>query len=134
MEIDDLKPSSNYILVRKCGLGDDIGNKERGIRLDNGKALILPTDYHEQTNFCEIIDIGPDVIFFLKEHTARHSEEKIGATILVPEDSHNLHCVDYELCEYWMVRECEPPPKTDKEKRRYRMNLEGAVVSPIIYG
>ena len=133
MDIKLIRPNSNFILIRRCALGDNIGNGKRGLDIGNGKYLEIPVDYSHITNFCEIIDVGRDVIFFKKEHCARHRADKIGCTIQVPELSTHLHCVDPEKFEYWMVRESADAHTTKKSKHKYIVSQRGCIVKPIIY-
>lgn len=104
-----LKPNSNFILFRKCGKGDTLSDGERGVKLDNGKELAFPTDYHETSDFAEIIKVGPDCKVF--------SGHEIGETILCREFSEKLICADWEKFEYWMDKEPTFPPLVFRDNR-----------------
>ena len=98
------------MIVRKCGKYDDLGDGSRGIDLGDGKVLELPTDYYEQTNFCELIDIGDECKFFTKDMCARSRGWEDGETVWVPEQNNYIQPVGDKKLEYWFCRESICPP------------------------
>ena len=101
----------DHMIVRKCGQADDLGDGTRGIDLGNGKGLELPANYHEQTNFCELVDIGDGCSHFAKDMCVRQREWGNGETIWVPEqDLRNLQPLGDSAFEYWVCREKICPP------------------------
>jgi len=99
------------MIVRKCGQADDLGDGTRGIDLGGGKVLELPANYHEKTNFCELIDIGDGCKQFTKDMCARQRNWADGETIWVPEqDLQNLQPLGDRAMEYWFCRERICPP------------------------
>jgi co-chaperonin GroES (HSP10) len=107
--ITRIKPMGQWVLFRKCERGDLLSDGKRGIKLGNGKELELPTNYTTNTNFVELIDIGPKCQHFRREHCRSERRGEPGLAIWCPELTESLQCVDYEKYEYWMVKEDRLP-------------------------
>jgi len=121
----EYKPNSNYVLVRKCVRYDDLGDGNRGIKVEGTEGIAVPDRVFDFTNFCEVIAVGPKCVMV--------TENNIGDTVRVPESSHELHCIDYEHGEYWMVRECELKKK-NKRSQKLVSNVQKPVIEPVIWG
>ena len=108
LDFEKIHPIGRNVLIRKCGNFDDLGNGERGIKLDNGKVLHVPTDAACRTNWVEIIEVGDGCQFYTKDMGARaRPEGQYGAITICVESSGSLTCVDYDMFEYWIATEVD---------------------------
>jgi hypothetical protein len=82
-----MKPLNDFVLVRKC-VNDHV-------RKEDGSVLLYRTDWdHEQTNWAEIIDVGPKCTDAMKG--------LVGYLVQCPESIDGLHNVGEDL---FVVRE-----------------------------
>ena len=82
-----VKPLNDFVLVRKC-INDHIRN-------ESGDVVIYRTDHgFEQTNWAEILDIGPKCSETMKSMK--------GFMVQCPEHTNGLHFVGDDC---WVVRE-----------------------------
>jgi hypothetical protein len=78
---DRIRPVGTFMLVRKC---------ER----PQPALIILPDLVREDTNFVEVLAVGPKCKHFTPEH--------IGKTVQCPDFADGMHCLGGE---FWMVKE-----------------------------
>jgi len=91
-------PVNKFVKIIKC-INDDIRDAE-------GEVVFYHTDeFHEETNWCEILDVAPDC-----EHLGK---EDIGKFCIAPESSENLQRILYS--KEYCLKECEIEFVTDGE-------------------
>jgi hypothetical protein len=94
MNMDKLKPLADWVLVRKCEVGEArVGPNGRMERQQGG--IVLPEWVAENTEWVEVIRTGPKC----REFTAGEH----GATTLCPDQVSND--IQHVKAAYWMVRE-----------------------------
>ncbi len=103
--IEQLAPSSNWVMLRKCGPGQ---RQTDGTWKDG--VLYLPDDQEKYgwQNWLELVDVGPDCKRFKREHCwhGRFPGGR-GGIVWVQDGATIEHCIDRdtEECQYWMERE-----------------------------
>jgi co-chaperonin GroES (HSP10) len=96
--------------MRKCCKPTTtLSDGKQGVVLDNGVEIELPPEYVNRTNFAEIIDVGQGCEVFNGTMARRHRDGP-GALVFLPEIVPNeIHCVDLDRFEYWIVKETDLP-------------------------
>ena len=108
MRYDIKRVMSDHVAIRKCGVGEDIGDGKRGVPVGDGQFIELPTDYSQRTNFGELIVVGPECKHF--DRSMEAVDEYNGVTVWVPESSADQVCIDPDTQEYFIYREKDIPP------------------------
>jgi len=81
IHVDHIQPIGTFMLVRKCERPDP-------------DYIVLPDQIKEDTNFVELLAVGPKCKHFLPEH--------VGCMVQCPDFADGMHNLGGE---FWMVKE-----------------------------